>query len=322
MKLAILGAGRIADKVSDTLKKMPEIECYAVASRELSRAQAFAEKHGYVKAYGSYEEMLRDPAVELVYICTPHSHHAEHMRMCIRYKKPMICEKAFTCNAKEAKEVIREAEEAGVFCAEAIWTRYMPSRALIREIAESGIVGKITSLSANLFYPVCDKPRILDPKLCGGALLDVGVYTLNFAVMCFGEDIERIETNCAFGPTGVDLTNSMTLYYKDGRTAFLTSGVLARSDRQGVLMGENGYILVENVNAPCAVRCYDREDNLIKEVLCPPEFSGYEYEFTECVRSVEAGLLMPPSMPHKDTVCIMELMDKCRERWGLKYPME
>lgn len=322
MKLAVLGAGRIADTVSGTLEKMPEIECYAVASRDLDRARAFAAKHGYEKAYGSYEEMLADPAVELVYICTPHSHHAEHMRLCIAHKKPVICEKSFTCNAAEAAKVLREAEKAGVFCAEAIWTRYMPSRRLIRETIESGIIGNVTSLSANLFYPVWEKERIRELSLCGGALLDVGVYTLNFAVMCFGTDIERIETSCAFSETGVDTSNAVTLYYKDGRTAFCTSGVLSRSDRQGVLWGDKGYIVVENINAPRSVRCYDTEDNLIKEIDCRPPITGYEYEFAECAKSVKEGLLMPPSMPHKDIVFMMSLMDLCREKWGMKFPME
>ena len=322
MKLAILGAGRIADKVSETLEQMPEIECYAVASRELARAEEFAQKHHFQKAYGSYEEMLSDPAVELVYICTPHSHHAEHMRLCIRHKKPMLCEKSFTCNEKEARAVLKEAEEAGVFCAEAIWTRYMPSRRQLNEIIRSGIIGPITTLSANLAYPITDKPRILDPALCGGALLDVGVYALNFAVMCFGEEIERLETSCSFTGTGVDMTDSITLYYKDGRTALCSGSIVARSDRMGILWGENGYIVVENINAPTKISVYDTEDRLIKAVSCPILISGYEFEFMECVRCIGEGLLEAPSMPHKDTLSIMSLMDRCREKWGLKYPQE
>lgn len=322
MKLAILGAGRIADKVAYTLERMPEIECYAVASREIERARDMAERHHFTKAYGSYEEMLRDAAVELVYICTPHSHHAAHMRLCIQHKKPFISEKAFTCNAKEAREVLSEAKAAGVFAAEAIWTRYMPSRKVIRDLIESGLVGKITALSGNLFYPIDEKPRIMDPALCGGALLDVGIYPLNFAVMCFGTEIARIETSCSFTKTGVDDMNCTTLWYKDGRMATCTSGIYARSDRMGILHGEKGYIVVDNLNEPKLIRVFDAEDGLIKSVECPLPISGYQFEFTECVKAIEQGLLEPPSMPHADTIFMMELMDTCRARWGLKYPME
>lgn len=322
MKSAILGAGGIADTVAHTLEQMPEIECYAVAARELSRAQAFAEKHHFQKAYGSYEEMLSDPGVELVYICTPHSHHAEHMRLCIKHKKPVICEKSFTCNAREAREVLREAEEAGVFCAEAIWTRYMPSRKQIREIMESGIIGRITSLNANLFYPVWEHARIMDPALCGGALLDVGVYPLNFAVMCFGEEIRRLESSCVFTQTGVDGSNAMTLWYEDGRMASCTSGVWSRSDRSGMICGEKGYMMIENINDPAKISVYDTEDRLLQTVHCPILISGYEFEFMECVRCIEEGLIEAPSMPHKDIIFMMELMDKCRAQWGLKYPQE
>ena len=319
MKIAVLGAGNIADKVARTLEVMPEVECYAVAAREKQRAEAFAQRHGFEKAYGSYKEMLADEAVELVYIATPHSHHAAHMRLCIAHKKPILCEKALTANAREAEAVLREAREAGVFCAEAIWTRYMPSRKLIEEVIESGVVGRITALSANLFYPVWERPRLTAPALCGGALLDMGIYPLNFAVMCFGTGIERIDTSCTFTPSGVDAMNTVTLFYEDGRMAVLASGMYARSDRQGILYGEKGYILVENINDPVRIRCYDTEDRLIRTVDCPPEISGYEYEFSECIRAVEQGLLEPPSMPHADSVFMMSLMDRCRKKWGLVY---
>ena len=143
----------------------------------------------------SYEALCEDPEVELVYIATPHSCHYENMELCIRHKKPVLCEKAFTMNAGEARKIMELAEQEQVFAAEAIWTRYMPSRQMIREVVDSGIIGKVSVLTANLSYPISGKERIMRPELAGGALLDIGVYGLNFALMHFGTDIERMESS-------------------------------------------------------------------------------------------------------------------------------
>ena len=140
MKIGFLGAGRIAHTLASTMARMEDVTLYAVAARDLDRAQAFAAEYGFRKAYGSYEEMLSDPQVELVYIATPHSHHAAHMKLCIAHGKHILCEKAFTLNAAEAKEIALLAKEKGVYVAEAIWTRYMPSRQLINQVLDSGII--------------------------------------------------------------------------------------------------------------------------------------------------------------------------------------
>ena len=186
MKVGILGAGRIAATMAKTLNGMKEAEAYAVASRSPEKAEEFARKNHVEKAYGSYEEMLADEEVELVYIATPHSHHLEHGKLCISYGKPVLCEKSFTANAAQARELLDYAAEKKVFITEAIWTRYMPSRKMIDDIIASGELGEIKMISANLGYELTDKERMLRPDLAGGALLDVGVYTLNFASMVLG----------------------------------------------------------------------------------------------------------------------------------------
>ena len=194
-RIAILGAGHIAATMAATVRQMEGAEIYAVASRSLERAEAFARQFGIARAYGSYEEMLSDPKVELVYVATPHSHHAEHARMCILHGKPTLVEKAFTANARQAEEVLQLAAERHVLVTEAIWTRYMPFSKTIVELANSGIIGRPMKLSAHLSYPMADKERIVRPELAGGALLDIGVYCINFAVMAFGDDIKRISAH-------------------------------------------------------------------------------------------------------------------------------
>lgn len=322
MRIGILGPGKIADTVADTLERMPEAECYAVASRDRARAEAFKEKHGFQIAYGSYGEMLSDPKVELVYIATPHVFHAEQMLTCIAYRKPVLCEKPFTINAKEAEEVQRAAKAAGVFAAEAIWPRYMPSRKMVREAAESGTAGHISALTANLFYPVGGVERMKNPLLGGGALLDVGVYSLNFALMAFGNDIVRVDSSMAPTEAGVDAMNSVTLHYADGRMAFCSSGMVARSDRKGILFGDKGYIIVENINNPQSVSVFDMQDRLISKAEVPEQISGYEYQFRECFRAISEGKTEAPSMPLSESVFVMKLMDDIRRQWGLVYPSE
>lgn len=322
MKIAILGLGLIADAVAPTIARTPGAECWAVAARDQTRAEAFAKKHGFQKAYGSYEAMLKDPDVELVYVATPHSLHAEHMKLCMEHGKAVLCEKAFTLNAKQAKEIAALSEKTGVFAAEAMWTRYMPSRRLIQEVLESGIIGPIHMLTANLSYDIDAKARLMDPVLAGGALLDVGVYGVNFALMHFGNDIEKIESSMQWTPTGVDAQEVVSLHYRDGRMAVVTSGLYARGDRKGIFHGEKGYVVVENINNPNAIRVYDDADRLIRDIPIPKQISGYEYEFIEAMERIAAGEREAASMPQSESVTLMERLDEIRAQWGLVYPQE
>ena len=322
MNIGFIGAGRIANTLAGTMARMEDVNLYAVASRDLDRAEAFARKYGFDRACGSYEEMLRDPNVELVYIATPHSHHYEHMKLCIAHGKNVLCEKSFTLNAEQAREIAALAKAKGVYVAEAIWTRYMPSRAMINEVLASGVIGKVTALSANLCYPVAYKERCSRPELAGGALLDVGVYCLNFALMHFGDDIVRTDSSVCFTDTGVDGQESITLHYRDGRMAFLTAGILSRSDRKGIFYGEKGYVIVENINNPQSISVYTTADELVEKITVPAQITGYEYQIREAMARIRAGETEAASMPLSESIAVMERMDALRKEWGFKYPME
>lgn len=322
MKIGILGTGRIVQKITLTLAQLENAERYAIASRTLERAQQASAEYGFIKAYGSYEELVADPEIELVYIATPHSRHYEDMKLCILHGKPVLCEKAFTMNSQQAKEIKALAKQEGVFAAEAIWTRYMPSRHLIQQVLDSGVIGKISTMTANLSYMISQKPRIIAPELAGGALLDVGVYGLNFAFMHFGTEIERIESSVQFTESGVDGMESITIFYKDGRMAVLTHGIYARSDRKGIFYGDKGYIVVENINNPQSISVFDIEDQLIQRIDVPEQISGYEYEFEECMERIQKKETESCSMPLDDSIFVMEVADALRRQWGLVYPQE
>ena len=322
MKIGVLGTGNIVRSITATLKKMSDMECYAIASRTTERAEQAAKEFGYEKAYGTYEELVADPAVELVYIATPHSRHYEDMKLCIEAGKPVLCEKAFTMNSAQAKEIKALAAEKQVYVAEAIWTRYMPSRQLINENLASGIIGKVCTMTANLSYTISGNYRIVAPELAGGALLDVGVYGINFALMHFGEELERMNSSVQMTDTGVDGMESITLYFEGGRMAVLTHGIYGRSDRKGIFYGDKGYMVVENINNPQSVSVYDQGDNLVKYIAVPEQITGYEYQFEEAARCIAAGKIESDSMPLNDSIVVMEVMDGLRKQWGLKYPQE
>lgn len=322
MKIGVLGAGNISHMVAPAMVALKEIECYAVASRDLGKAKAFADKFGFCKTYGSYEQMLQDPDVELVYIGTPHSHHYEHMMLCIEYGKPILCEKAFTMNADQARKVQKAAAEKGIFVAEAIWPRYMPSRKIISNVMNSGIIGTPNTLTANLSYFIGQVPRIVKPELAGGALLDIGVYGINFALMHFGTDIERVESSVKMLDSGVDAMETITIFYKDGRMAVLTHSIWCRSDRKGIIHGDKGYMVVENINNPQSLSVYDTEDKLLATYDFSNQINGYEFQFAECAAAMAAGKTEAPSMPMEDTVYVMEFMDNLRRQWGMVYPQE
>jgi len=317
-----MGTGKMAKVMAGTVRKMKNVKCYGVASRSEERAQEFANEYGVKVAYTSYEEMLLDSKIDLVYIATPHSEHYANMKLCIENGRNVLCEKAFTANAGQAEEILALAKEKGVFVAEAMWVRYMPMLTTIKGILNSGIIGEASMLTANLGYPISDKKRLTDPALAGGALLDLGVYPLNFATMMFGREVERIDSTCTLTDTGVDASESITITYKDGKMAVLNCTMNAQSDRRGVIYGPKGYITVENINNFASVTVYDMNYKAIKSVKAPKQITGYEYEISSCMEAIEKGEKECWEMPHAETLWIMKQMDELRAQWGVIFPFE
>lgn len=320
IKMAILGAGAIANKMAATITKMDEVEAYAIAARDLDRAQAFAEAYGFTKAYGSYEEMLADEAVDLVYVAVPHSHHYKMTKLCLEAGKHVLCEKAFMVNAEQARDVLALAKSKKLLLTEAIWTRYMPSRKIIDDIIARGEIGEVTSLTANLGYELSQIKRIWDPALAGGALLDVGVYLVNFARMVFGEDMTSVSSYAVFRD-GVDMIDSIVMTFEGGKTATMQCNVNAVLNRTGCIFGTKGYLEITNINNPEEIKVYNEEYQEVKTYAVPEQITGYEYEVEACVRAIESGSLECPQMPHAETIQVMEIMDGIRKSWGYEIPV-
>lgn len=320
--VGIMGSGNIAGIMAGTINKMKNVRVYAVASRQQVHADVFAGKYGCKKAYGSYADLVADKKVDLIYVATPHSEHYENVKMCLEAGKPVLCEKAFTLNATQAEELVRIAAEHKVFLAEAMWTRYMPMLTTIREVIGSGIIGEPKTLTANLGYVISSKERLTNLALGGGALLDVGVYTINFALMIFGHNISKIASCCTFTETGVDEQNAICLQYYDGKVANLNSSMVSLSDRQGIIYGTKGFAVVENINNFESIAVYDRQYKKVASYKCPKQISGYEYEVAACIEAIKCGQIECAQMPHSETLRVMRIMDEIRSQWGMKYPCE
>ena len=321
LRVGIIGAGWIAEKAAITLDGLANCEAYAIASRSKEKAEAFAEKWKIRKAYGSYSELIADPSVDLVYVATPHSHHYDVTREALLAGKPCLVEKAFMANLRQAKEIVELARERKVFLAEAIWTRYQPVVKMMRDLISSRI-GTPRLVTATLGYSMGDKPRIMRADLCGGALLDLGVYALNFVRMFFDADIVSITSQCVKSQTGMDLTNTMTLVLSDGVLCNLQSSAACVGDNIGVIAGTDGNLIIDNINNPQKITVNGPDRTYIETIRVPQQITGYEYQFIACRQALIDGLLEPKEMPLEETLYIMELMDGLRKDWGVKYPMD
>lgn len=324
MRVGLLGAGNIAGTMAATLRGMKasgeDVELYAVASRSQDKAEAFAREQGVQKAFGSYADMLKDDKVDLVYVATPHSHHAEHMKLCIEHGKAILCEKAFTGNARQAEEILNLAEQKKIPLTEAIWTRYQPARKIMDDVIASGKIGEVKLVTSSLCYGIKDTRRIYDPALAGGALLDLGVYVLNFASMILGTDIQRMESSVQLLDSGMDAQETMTLFYPNGVMANLMASVMAFGDRDCYVMGTEGWITTDNVNNPVNIVLH--KDGKEEILPVPEQITGYEYEVRACQRMLAEGKLECEEMPHAETLRIMKLMDSLRKDWGVRYPFD
>jgi predicted dehydrogenase len=320
--IGILGLGNIARKMASTVNLMDDVNLYAVASRSIDKAELFKEEHFAEVAYGSYLELVQDENIDLVYIAVPHSHHAKLIELAINNNKPVLCEKAFTTNLEEAKRVIALAHEKKVFVAEAIWTRYLPSRYIIEQLLESDIIGKISLIDSNLGYKVVENERINKIELAGGALLDLTVYPINFTCMFLGSDIKNINSTVIKMKSGVDGIENVTFVYNNGILATLNTSVYSRLNRKGVIYGSKGYIEIENINNPEKISIYNEEGELSQEILPPEQLTGFEYQVNACFDAIDEGLLEPKQMPHSEILRMMEIMDQLRKSWDIVFPWE
>ena len=320
----ILGLGNIAHQFARGLASLPDAELLAVASRSQEKADRFGEKFGAPRRYGDYASLAADPDVDAVYVSTPHSFHKENSILCLRAGKAVLCEKPFTINRGEAEEVVAVAVEEGRFVMEAMWTRFLPVMAQVREWVVEGAIGEVRMVQADFGFrtSIDEESRLFDPAFGGGGLLDVGVYAVSFASMVFGGPPDEIATLADIGQTNVDEQATMCLKYRSGGLALLACGVRTETPQEAWVMGTEGMIHVHGPFWRGDKVTLTRAGKKAEEVRLPYEGNGYNCEAAEVAACVRAGRLESELMPHAESLSIMETMDRIRAEWGLKYPME
>ena len=321
-KVGIVGAGWIAEKAAITLNGLEGFRPFAIGSRSIEKARAFAGKWGVDRAYGSYTEVIEDPEVDLIYVATPHSHHFEVTKEALEKGKPCLVEKAFMANKAQAQVIVDLARRKKVFLAEAIWTRYQPVVEMVRGLIREGRIGTPRLITATLGYSMGDKERIMRPDLCGGALLDLGVYCLNFVRMFCDAPIVSMRSQCVKSATGLDLADAISILLGNGVLANVQASASCVGDNIGVIAGTEGNLIIDNVNNPQRITVNGPDRVFVEEIPVPQQITGYEYQFIACRDAIAAGLTEPPQMPLDETLYIMELMDGLRAEWGVRYPMD
>lgn len=324
INVAILGAGNIANAMAEAVKGIPnEAKLYAVASRSLEKAQAFAEKWGVEKAYGSYEDMVKDENIDLIYVASPHSEHYKNTKLCLENGRNCLVEKAFCGNLVQTKELLKLAKEKDLLLAEAMWTRYQPSYGFIKGILESGIIGKINYCEDDFAINVRGLDRMEKPELAGGALLDLGIYSLTVPAMYWGYDIASVKTDCELSEQGVDLHDDIVITYKNGNKARVKCAFDTQNPANyAKFVGDKGSVVFGPINVPTELTVYDNDGNVVEKHDIPLLVNGYEYEVISCRKALLEGANEVPELPHSEICRMMSWMDSIRNHIGMVYPFE
>lgn len=323
IRWGVLGTGGIAHaQTADLLAHGFTVT--AVGSRSRESADAFAGEFGIREAHGSYESLVADPDVDVVYVATPHPFHASNATLALTAGKHVLVEKAFTMNAAEARGVVELATSSGLVVLEAMWTRFLPKMARIRQIIEAGTIGEVRTLLADHNQLLSSDPlhRINNPALGGGALLDLGIYPVSFAFDLFGTPTEVL-ANAAKTATGVDRQTAIVLGFAGGQQAVLHAALDTLGPNRATVIGTEGRIELESVwYMPTPFTVYDGRGAVVEQYDEPVSGRGMQFQAAELERLVAAGLTEGDTLPPAETVRIMETLDEVRRQIGLVYPGE
>jgi predicted dehydrogenase len=323
VKWGILGTGKIAKRFMQAAFYVPDAQVVAVGSREQHTADQFGAQYGIPQRYGSYDALLRDPEVEIVYVATPHTLHAENTLAALQAGKHVLCEKPFTLNAQQAEQVIQAARASGKFVMEGMWTRCFPVvREIVRRI-QAGELGEIRYLQADFGFRPAFNPasRLFAPELGGGALLDVGVYPIALAFLVLGAPKQGV-SHAMLGATGVDELCSMLFLYDNGAQAVLSASLQVEMPKQANICGTLARIQLPAPWWKPSEAYLIRNDGTTEHLLYPYEGDGLQFEIRHVHDCLRQGLTESPWMPLDETLAIMHTLDALRAQWGVRYPSE
>ena len=326
LRWGVVSTGRIADAVVSDINLLEDARLLAVSSRDRGRAEAFAARHGAEKTYhdadgmAAYLRMFADPEIDVVYIATPHGQHYEVARAALEAGKHVLCEKSLTINAAEAEELVRLAGANGLFLMEAIWTRFLPAVHRALSIVHSGELGDVAWVRADLGFPAAYDPqwRLWDPAAGGGALLDLAVYPLTWALGALGFP-QLVQAAGVLNDDGVDAQESLTLTYSGGRQAQLMCSLIGAGPRDATISCTAGWLRTgQPLNNPSTIEVYPVGAEARVEEF-EPVGRNFTYELRETTRCIQEGLTESPTIPWAHTVDTMRLLDGVRNQLGLRY---
>lgn len=316
----IIGIGNIAIKFAKDLKNVESAELVAVASNSLERAKVFANDFNVSNAYGNYEEIFQTE-LDAIYIATPHTDHARCTLMCLENKVGVLCEKPFAMNLPEVEQMIASAKENKTFLMEALWTRFLPSTLKMLEIINAGTIGDIKTLHADFGFvaPFVPDRRVWNPKLGGGAFLDIGIYPAFMSLLVLGYPVE-IKATAVKGQTGVDETTTFLYKYENGSTASLNCTFTAQTRTDALIYGTKGYIHIPTRFHEATELFLHLEDGTVEHFEFPRETFGYDFEAEEVGKCLAKGLLQSDIWTWENSLSLIRLLDSTRKEADISYP--
>jgi predicted dehydrogenase len=322
IRWGILGTGNIAGQFVRGLKDARNAQAVAVGSRSMEKAAAFAREFEIPQGYGSYAELVHDPNVNVIYVATPHALHHENTLMCLQAGKAVLCEKPLAIDEQQAREMIDLAHRKNLFLMEATWTWFLPPFVKLRQLLADKILGRIRFVSADFGFKMQRDPngRLFDPTLGGGSLLDVGIYPISLATMILGRPA-KVTGEAIIGPTGVDEQAAITLRYENGALASLFSAIQTRTYQHAGVFGSEGYVHCGThwwKGGPMLVTVGEKTERIDEPVVG----NGYQYEADEVAQCLHAGEIQSDVVTWDHSLTVLNTMDRLRDLWGLKYPME
>ncbi|MDF2984561.1 MAG: putative dehydrogenase [Eubacterium sp.] len=317
VRFGIIGLGGIAVRFAKVLNTAEGVELSAVASREMERSKAFAEKYGSKQAYDNYSELIKDKEVDVVYVALTHNFHYEIVKECLNNGKGVICEKPFVLHKKEAEELSQLSKEKNVLLMEAMWTRFIPAFRKAREWVVSGKIGAVRLVSASFCFnfPFDPKSRLYDPAVAGGSLYDAGVYPIEFTTGILGENPTRVNGLAKFCPTGVDEFVAMNMSFESGALATLSCGVSANTNRDARVYGTEGNIVVYDFLGSRKCELYDNENKLMESFEVDFE-DGFIYQIEHFRDLYLNKKIESEIIPHKDSIACADIFDQLMGQWG------
>lgn len=322
IRWGIIGTGKIARKFANALAETPDAQLYAVASRSGVKARDFCAELNSVQPYGSYEALLADPAVEVVYVATPHSRHHQDAIACLNAGKAVLCEKPLALNAREVREIRDTAQHKGLFLMEAIWTCFHPNILKAQQLIAEGKIGELKYLRADFGFltPYAPQSRLFNLELGGGALLDIGIYPLFLAQLLLGPPVE-MQVLGTLAPGGADALCHVLSRHKGGQTAHLHASFVADTNIEAEIYGTEGRIVLHSRwHNPGPLSLWQRQE-LIESFPFPRD-NGYTYEIAEVQRCLRLGLTESPMLPLSFSLTLAQWMDEIRARLGVIYPAD